>query len=74
MDRFAQYMSSATKLRKLNECRMFLKVNTLSEISSADGARIDDWAWKGEQSSLKLNDYQWPRTPHKLPGNLEKSA
>ena len=48
-------------LQILNECRKVLQVNTLSEITSADGAYLESWAWTGSGDHVSLNDYQWPR-------------
>lgn len=53
-------------LKKINECRMFLQVANLSEISTVDGKNITLNAWKGIKDSNKLNDYQWPRSPPTL--------
>jgi hypothetical protein len=53
-------------LRKLNECRMFLHTVCLSEIVTADGERIDEWAWNGKKKTQSLNQYQWPRMQTKL--------
>ena len=50
-----------TQLQILNECRKVLQVNTLSEITSADGAYLEHWAWTGTSNQEPLNDYQWPR-------------
>ena len=36
------------ELRMLNECHKFLQVVTLSEITTADGLSIEDWAWMGK--------------------------
>jgi hypothetical protein len=53
-------------LRKLNECRMFLKTVCLSELVTADGERIEEWAWNGTTKPQSLNQYQWPRMQTKL--------
>jgi hypothetical protein len=47
----------------LNECRKYLHVTTLAEISSADGNYVEAWAWNGKGSSDSINQYQWPRQP-----------
>jgi hypothetical protein len=36
-----------TELKKVNECRMFLEVVNLSEISTVDGKCIKELAWVG---------------------------
>jgi ribonuclease HI len=64
-------------LKMLNECRMFLKTVCLSEITSADGERIEQWAWEGTKRTHGLNKYKWPRSqPHLSRGhwNLWKQA
>ena len=50
----------------LNECRMYLKTVCLSELITADGKRIDEWAWNGTKKEQALNQYQWPRLQTKL--------
>jgi hypothetical protein len=47
----------------LNECRKYLHVTTLAEISSADGNYLEAWAWNGTGTSDLINQYQWPRRP-----------
>lgn len=48
-------------LRRLNHCRMFLRVTCLSEISRADGSKISFDAWNGFPSESQWNAYEWPR-------------
>jgi hypothetical protein len=52
----------------LNDCRMYLKMVCLLELLTADGERIDNWAWKGKgtKKEQSLNQYQWPHSPTKL--------
>jgi hypothetical protein len=51
------------EVKMLNECRKYLHVTTLAEISSADGIYLEAWAWNGTGTSDLINHYQWPRQP-----------
>ena len=49
-----------------NECRMFLQVMNLSEITTVDGKKITDQAWNGQIQDNRVNNYQWPGAPKQL--------
>jgi hypothetical protein len=66
MEEFIRFGYQGADLRMLNECRMFLKTVCLSELVTADGERIDEWAWKGTKKEQSLNQYQWPRIQTRL--------
>ena len=68
IEEFIRFGYQGAELRMLNECRMHLKTVCLSELVTADGGRIDEWAWKGKgiKKEQSLNQYQWPRSPTKL--------
>ena len=54
-------------LQMLNECRKYLRVTTLAEITSADGRYLEEGAWLGIEIADPLNPYQWPRRTPLLP-------
>jgi hypothetical protein len=47
-------------LRQLNECRMFLQVTTLADISDACGTHISLLAWEGKRDTRTGFYYDWP--------------
>jgi hypothetical protein len=54
-------------LQMLNECRKYLHITTLAEITSADGRYLEEGVWLGIEIADPLNPYQWPRRPPLLP-------
>jgi hypothetical protein len=66
MEAFMNYGYRNAELRKLNFCRMHLKVITLSDIVSADLSRVEKWAWKGD-SSMSTRNFEWPASPPRIP-------
>jgi hypothetical protein len=50
-------------LRKLNECRMFLRVVCVSDLVDMAGRRTESWAWDGTPPTVQYGatDYSWPR-------------
>jgi hypothetical protein len=67
MEEFTRQGWKGHELKKLNECRMYLEVTTLAEITSADGKNIKEMSWTGKKDRNKCNQYQWPRSPPSLP-------
>jgi hypothetical protein len=51
---------SGEKLVKLNKCRIFLQVVTLSDICCGDGQVLNHNAWHGIQSLSQKQFYLWP--------------
>ena len=49
-----------SSLAQLNRCRIYLKVFTVSDISSGDGTRIRDEVWHGRQFQTGRNICMWP--------------
>jgi hypothetical protein len=47
-------------LTRLNQCRLFLQVMTLVDISSADGQQITYDPWHGKRDDLRPHYYLWP--------------
>ena len=52
---------TATELLTINRCRLFLRVATLSEISTADGLNIHPDVWRGYPPPHSLSKILWPR-------------
>lgn len=66
MQAFADADYRGSDLRSLNECRMFLKTISLSDISTADGRYITYDAYHGSQQT-RIREAGWPRRPPSLP-------
>ena len=52
---------SSKELLHINRCRLFLQVNTISEISTADGTRLLPSIWRGQQPTNSYSKLLWPR-------------
>ena len=52
---------SITELVLVNRCRLFLRVTTLSEISTDDGAKIYPEVWRGHPPPNSFSKLLWPR-------------
>lgn len=46
----------------LNNCRMYLNVSTLADITTANGKRISRKAWQGIRDTTIPSRFSWPRT------------
>jgi hypothetical protein len=66
MPEFIRRNFRTSELCMLNECRMFLRVSTLSDLVSMDGSTIESWAWEGSSPRPYLTKFQWPRSPERL--------
>ena len=53
-------------LKLLNQCRTYLKVTTVSDISSADGKRLLPGVIDGDFQAQEEDKYKWPRQPDRL--------
>jgi Reverse transcriptase (RNA-dependent DNA polymerase) len=63
MQLFAQLGFRGHDLYKLNICRLYLQVITVSDITDGIGTRVTDLAWLGRQG-MALNDHHnWPIQP-----------
>ena len=49
------------QLQKVNSCRMYLQVSTVSDITTGNGLYIQRTAWKGEIDQYRSHQYAWPR-------------
>jgi hypothetical protein len=50
------------QLRQINECRMYLQVIIVSDISTADGKYILPHIYKGKRSTDRISSLHWPAT------------
>ena len=62
------YNKGTATLKKINRCRLFLKVTTLSDITDATGRYIESNIWKGQRpthrtTTLNYPLYERPPTP-----------
>jgi hypothetical protein len=60
MEAFTSLGWKTPKLRLLNNCRLYLQIETLAEISTPDGSRIIPSAWAGKTLPSK-STLLWPR-------------
>jgi hypothetical protein len=60
MQTFAEAGYKGAALKNLNNCRMFLQVITLSDISSGDGQYILPFAQHLRQTTLQTSNFKWP--------------
>ena len=66
MEEIFHYGYRGNELKKINECRMFLQVMNLSEITTGNGKKITKQAWDGQKADNCVNDFQWPQAPKQL--------
>jgi len=50
------------KLRTLNECRMYLRVITISDVVDGDGTHLCPMAIEGQRDEGKTSKFKWPST------------
>jgi hypothetical protein len=55
------------ELIRLNRCRLFLRVVTLADISSADGKMITHDAWHGRLDTTRPQYFSWPNQGNPAP-------
>jgi hypothetical protein len=48
------------QLHRLNLCRLFLQVLTISDVTSGCGTKITKAAWNGDRDTTRTSCYQWP--------------
>ena len=75
MDHFYTHYDHS-KLRRLNGCRLYLQVLTLSDITTGDGMFITASSWNGRLDSTRYTAYDWPNqgAPTQEDWTLWKSA
>ena len=64
-DRFLMEMATSMdftngQLKKINGCRLFLQVTTLSDITSGDGTFIHRSYWEGKKNKDRQTLIRWP--------------
>ena len=47
-------------LRRLNRCRLYLRILTVADIVTANGAKITTAGWNGIRDSPHYPQYAWP--------------
>ena len=57
---FIQHGYKGAALKRLNACRLFLQVETLSDITTADGRYILGWALEGCARLNPIRYHMWP--------------
>ena len=63
MEAFHNANYSKKELLKLNRCRMYLKVDTLSDITNGMGDRICRLTYNGQRTHNFKRTYDWPEQP-----------
>ena len=63
MQCFLLEKSIDTELRRLMDCREYLQVTTLSDITTVDGKHILSQSWHGILYKRKVHSLSWPRQP-----------
>ena len=66
MQVFSSQTSDHKKLRLLNQCRTFLNVETLADITNAEGTRLLSDLYDGNPTRSPLHSHSWPRQPPSL--------
>ena len=66
MENFVRHGFRDRALKMLNEMRMFLKVITVANITTADGVEITPEAWQGIPNEVTGSLYEWRRATRKL--------
>ena len=73
MDIFSTLTLSSSQWRILNRTRLYLQVNTLSDVTNDDGRHLRPSAWTGDKAySLSSQAYIWPRITTPLTSNERK--
>ena len=54
------YKKGAATLQKINRCRLFLRVTTLSDITDASGRYIEHHVWAGERPKHRKTTLNYP--------------
>ena len=49
------------QLRRLNRCRIFLKVVTVADIATGCGTFLSTAGWQGRVDETRMDRYEWPR-------------
>jgi len=60
MEKFQEMGFSKRQLQKLNRCRLYIQVETLSDITDGTGDQISTLCYNGQKNSFKSSDHDWP--------------
>jgi hypothetical protein len=74
MEEFYRSGQRGQALFRLNCCRMYLQVTTVSDITTGDGYYITQYAWMGQFDHHQTSRYEWPRQPRPTDWSLWRSA
>ena len=61
MEAYSKFTKDTNTLKILNNCRIHLKIITLSDITSADGKKTHKTQLNGYQSPSFTSDLVWPK-------------
>ena len=69
----ALYQSGVTGeyLRRVNLCRLFLRVVTVSDIATGCGEFVTKSAWEGKDDLLRNKNFDWPAQGRPSPGDWD---
>jgi hypothetical protein len=57
---FIQHGLKGAALKRMNACRLYLRVETLSDITTADGRYISSWVLEGKSEANPISYHEWP--------------
>ena len=60
METITKHNISQRELMIFNECRLFLQVETLSDMSNGEGIRISECYYKGRRDPHRISNIEWP--------------
>jgi hypothetical protein len=66
-DRKGKLIFSTADVKRINRCRMYLRAETLADISNAEGTSIRQDCWELEETGRNHTDELWPRQPRPGP-------
>ena len=59
MEAFQKENFTIKQLQKLNQCRIYLSVETLADITDGSGNQISKMAYDGKRPNYKLASHHW---------------
>jgi hypothetical protein len=57
---FLQQGLKGAVLKRMNACRLYLRADTLADITTADGRYISSWALEGKSEANPITYHEWP--------------
>jgi len=61
MDEFMKYNFTPAQMKLINQCRLYLQVITIADITAADGKRLLRSTFNGIQPQDRISTLYWPR-------------